>query len=230
MSSIYPPENRPEWVKSASYIARGSRDEQCVLKPGSRKTREQTGLWVLNRTWQCRTDRADHFTPEDGDSDWLHKKLKVAGVDVTHGEGWRSEIQVRYTGIIDPKELRNKVKRNRSIVTETFVQEGTGISMFVKYLSPNVTTEWVAETCPTEATPFKTEPEPDCIIRKLEFSETTAEISLFRRDVSKLLALFGVNPSAERIDFARDQDGEIWVCSETVERVLVQYNAGVKVR
>lgn len=222
----YPPENSPQWVLASSRRAIGE-DSRCHLLAGSRRTRDEYGVWNLMRRWQCRTDLAPRFEPRDGDRDFLHPELVVWDWEVTHGDNWESTIEIKYNGLPESGPGRKRMKPSAiRLRTQTFTQLDGTRPITMTYYCPTVTWLWASRNDPRQVA-LGVDRVPGSIVIETITGSTGIDLNAgsTRALENVLRQAYGIKERVIRSGMEVDEDGCIFRVAETQEKLLVQESA-----
>jgi hypothetical protein len=209
-------------------------NNKLVLQPDSEMDRSETGVRYLTRQWWCRADLVEAFEPRAGDQDYIHRTLKY----------WKHKVKYRGAGamitsvfngfignepptiVVDDDDLQ---QQEIQISGNTALVGGSGLTaafdLTVVYLAPSISVSYAAREKPGNNEPFAAEPQGKC-----EIIETRGPDGIVITNTSKItrnLADFGVFPRLIRTKFSKKQEGEIFNCTETIQRLLVREVAAV---
>lgn len=218
--------DRPEWVRSARNFSRGNDDSRCVLKADAPVDTDEIGITTMYRTWQCRTDRVETFLPKRFDRDFVHPTLLVDQWRVRHREAWRSEIEIKYVGILRPEELTPRPEFNRREITETFTEGDRSVT--VRYFSPMVTTDFAAVSRPSDEAAPKIDPGGIVRLRSaIVNGQDLLEAGQIGISLGRIMFTFGLEQARVRTEFPRKREGLVYRCREVVQTMLQKRGARV---
>jgi hypothetical protein len=204
-------------------------NNKLVLQPDSVMDRSDTGVRYLKRDWWCRADLVEEFEPRTGDVDFVHRTLRYWKHTVSY-RGAGAMISTVFNGFIG-NEPRIMVIDNSDVQQQEIqisgniaLTGGSGLTaafdLTVVYLAPTISVSYAAREQPSDEEPFAAEPQGKCEI--IETRGPDGIVITNTKKITQNLAQFGVFPRLVRTGFPKKQEGEIFNCGETIQRLLVR--------
>lgn len=188
------------------------------LQPGSKVRPDELGVDVAIRRWICKTSLVDQFRPLEGDLDLVHRNLKYWDCEITEN-GPLSEIMTRFNGFRDRAQTGRIVKSSYSTQIQEVPVSIFGTQTRVIYMSPMITNRYASVKRPDDSERPAALPEGLCKIIDIRGDDdsTILNASLWTGVIEDQGVVY---PSIERTGYEREQQGNVWVTTETVQRIL----------
>lgn len=204
-----------------------SQDEKNVLQSGSRLTISEFGADELVRRYKVRLALLTRFEPMIGDIDFRYRDLVYWEHDIVEQET-HGIITVRFNGFRGGRKPRTYKPTFSSQFQELTIGNGGGAQVTILYTSPSVVTTYADKERPSDDEDIAVPPDGKCKIIEIRAPNETARVVDTSSSAQEWADFFALKAINERREFERTQEGSLWMCTETVQRIFVQNYSGYK--
>jgi hypothetical protein len=213
---------------SPRMIFRGDSTKLWLLKDSTKLSESELGFDTLTRTYFCRRDLEDAFTPRVGDIDFEFKKMRY-WTHTRERKGGTTHFTVTYNGYLKARARVVRSEWNEKLNEMSLTAIGGGATCTLIFVCGTVSSRYANPTRPSSSEPIVAAPDSYVKILGLRGSGGIQLEGSERLTVARLREVFGLKIEAVRTDFKRTLQGAVWMCDETVDTLPVQKAYAIQV-